>query len=121
MVGECGWHIVRCPCNCEDLILTHPQRKFDEAITRPSFVHISACKRTWLPGNHAIVRKLLPYNQGMSSLLTSTCVRCIKLVQILSAVTPAFGQLSAVEARLEGEYRAGVNRVGRESEEVAYV
>ncbi|KAG1893220.1 ABC transporter transmembrane region 2-domain-containing protein [Suillus fuscotomentosus] len=33
---------------------------------------------------------------------------------ILRAVTPAFGRLAAVEARLEGEYRAG------ESEEVAF-
>ena len=40
---------------------------------------------------------------------------------ILRAVTPAFGRLAAVEARLEGEYRNGVGRVGRESEEVAYV
>jgi ATP-binding cassette subfamily D (ALD) long-chain fatty acid import protein len=39
--------------------------------------------------------------------------------QILRSVTPAFGRLAAVEARLEGEYRAGVGRVGRESEEVA--
>ena len=41
-------------------------------------------------------------------------------VRILKAVTPAFGRLAAVEARLEGEYRAGVGRVGRESEEVAF-
>ncbi|KAF9235810.1 ABC transporter transmembrane region 2-domain-containing protein [Melanogaster broomeanus] len=41
-------------------------------------------------------------------------------VKILRAVTPAFGRLAAVEARLEGEYRAGVGRVGRESEEVAF-
>jgi ATP-binding cassette, subfamily D (ALD), peroxisomal long-chain fatty acid import protein len=40
-------------------------------------------------------------------------------VAILRAVTPAFGRLAAVEARLEGEYRAGVARVGRESEEIA--
>ena len=39
--------------------------------------------------------------------------------RILHAVTPAFGRLAAVEARLEGEYRAGMARVGRESEEVA--
>ena len=39
--------------------------------------------------------------------------------RILRAVTPAFGRLAAVEARLEGEYRAGVGRVGREAEEVA--
>ena len=39
---------------------------------------------------------------------------------ILRAVTPAFGRLAAVEARLEGEYRAGVGRVGRESEEIAF-
>lgn len=41
--------------------------------------------------------------------------------RILRAVTPAFGRLAAVEARLEGEYRAGMGRVGRESEEVALV
>lgn len=41
-------------------------------------------------------------------------------VSILRAVTPAFGRLAAVEARLEGEYRAGMGRVGREAEEVAY-
>ncbi|KAI0790361.1 ABC transporter transmembrane region 2-domain-containing protein [Abortiporus biennis] len=40
--------------------------------------------------------------------------------KILRAVTPAFGRLAAVEARLEGEYRAGMSRVGRESEEVAF-
>ena len=39
--------------------------------------------------------------------------------KILRSVTPAFGRLAAVEARLEGEYRAGMGRVGRESEEVA--
>jgi len=38
----------------------------------------------------------------------------------LRAVTPAFGRLAAVEARLEGEYRAGVGRVGREAEEIAF-
>lgn len=40
---------------------------------------------------------------------------------ILRAVTPAFGRLAAVEARLEGEYRAGMGRIGREAEEIAYV
>ncbi|KAI0305321.1 ABC transporter transmembrane region 2-domain-containing protein [Multifurca ochricompacta] len=40
--------------------------------------------------------------------------------RILRAVTPAFGRLAAIEARLEGEYRAGVGRVGREAEEVAF-
>ena len=40
-------------------------------------------------------------------------------VKILRAVTPAFGRLAAVEAMLEGEYRTGMNRIGRESEEVA--
>lgn len=39
---------------------------------------------------------------------------------ILRAVTPAFGRLAAVEAKLEGEYRAGMGRVGREAEEVAF-
>lgn len=41
-------------------------------------------------------------------------------VKILRAVTPAFGRLAAVEAMLEGEYRTGMNRVGRESEEIAF-
>jgi ATP-binding cassette subfamily D (ALD) long-chain fatty acid import protein len=41
--------------------------------------------------------------------------------RILRAVTPAFGRLAAVEARLEGEYRAGMSRVDREAEEVALV
>ncbi|THH03553.1 hypothetical protein EW145_g6175 [Phellinidium pouzarii] len=41
-------------------------------------------------------------------------------VGILRAVTPAFGRLAAVEAMLEGEYRAGMSRVGRESEEIAF-
>ncbi|KDR76478.1 hypothetical protein GALMADRAFT_67361 [Galerina marginata CBS 339.88] len=41
-------------------------------------------------------------------------------VSILRAVTPAFGRLAAVEARLEGDYRAGMGRVGREAEEVAF-
>ncbi|KAH7924686.1 hypothetical protein BV22DRAFT_1090377 [Leucogyrophana mollusca] len=40
--------------------------------------------------------------------------------KILRAVSPAFGRLASVEARLEGEYRAGVGRVGRESEEIAF-
>ena len=39
---------------------------------------------------------------------------------ILRAVTPAFGRLAAIEARLEGEYRAGMGRVGREAEEIAF-
>ncbi|KAG1811788.1 uncharacterized protein BJ212DRAFT_490098 [Suillus subaureus] len=42
------------------------------------------------------------------------------IVKTLRAVTPAFGRLAAVEARLEGGCRAGVGRVGRESEEVAF-
>lgn len=42
-------------------------------------------------------------------------------VRILRAVTPAFGRLAAVEAKLEGEYRAGMGRVGREAEEIAFV
>ncbi|KAJ8461840.1 hypothetical protein ONZ45_g18149 [Pleurotus djamor] len=41
-------------------------------------------------------------------------------ISILRAVTPAFGRLAAVEARLEGEYRAGMGRIGRESEEIAF-
>lgn len=45
----------------------------------------------------------------------------VATASILRAVTPAFGRLAAVEARLEGEYRAGVGRIGRESEEIAYV
>ncbi|KAF8340930.1 ABC transporter transmembrane region 2-domain-containing protein [Amanita rubescens] len=41
-------------------------------------------------------------------------------ITILRAVTPAFGRLAAVEARLEGEYRAGMGRIGREAEEIAF-
>uniref|UniRef100_A0A8H7XQK2 ABC transporter domain-containing protein n=1 Tax=Psilocybe cubensis TaxID=181762 RepID=A0A8H7XQK2_PSICU len=41
-------------------------------------------------------------------------------VSILRFVTPSFGALAATEARLEGEYRMGVGRVGREAEEVAF-
>jgi ATP-binding cassette subfamily D (ALD) long-chain fatty acid import protein len=41
-------------------------------------------------------------------------------VVILRAATPAFGRLAAAEARLEGEYRAGMGRVGREAEEIAF-
>ncbi|KZT22751.1 hypothetical protein NEOLEDRAFT_1119085 [Neolentinus lepideus HHB14362 ss-1] len=39
---------------------------------------------------------------------------------ILRAATPAFGRLAEVERRLEGEFRAGVGRVGREAEEIAF-
>ncbi|KIM85783.1 hypothetical protein PILCRDRAFT_816992 [Piloderma croceum F 1598] len=39
---------------------------------------------------------------------------------VLKAVTPAFGRLAAVEARLEGEYRNGMGRVGRDGEEIAF-
>ncbi len=42
-------------------------------------------------------------------------------ITILRAVTPAFGRLAVVEARLEGEYRAGMGQRGREAEEIAYV
>ncbi|KAF5355535.1 hypothetical protein D9758_006286 [Tetrapyrgos nigripes] len=41
-------------------------------------------------------------------------------VRILKAATPAFGSMAAMEAKLEGEWRNGVGRVGRESEEVAF-
>ncbi|KAM6492727.1 ABC transporter transmembrane region 2 domain containing protein [Amanita muscaria] len=41
-------------------------------------------------------------------------------ITILRTVTPAFGRLAAVEARLEGEYRSGMGRVGREAEEIAF-
>lgn len=39
----------------------------------------------------------------------------------LRAVTPAFGRLAAIETKLEGEYRAGMGRVTREAEEIAFV
>jgi ATP-binding cassette subfamily D (ALD) long-chain fatty acid import protein len=42
-------------------------------------------------------------------------------IAILRAVTPAFGRLAATEAKLEGEYRTGMGRLARESEEIAYV
>ncbi|KAJ4468734.1 ABC transporter transmembrane region 2-domain-containing protein [Lentinula aciculospora] len=40
--------------------------------------------------------------------------------RILKAVTPAFGKLAAAEAKLEGDYRAGMGRLGREGEEIAF-
>ncbi|CED83847.1 probable peroxisomal half abc transporter [Phaffia rhodozyma] len=39
---------------------------------------------------------------------------------ILRSVSPAFGKLAAIQARLEGEYRQGVGRIGREAEEIAF-
>ena len=42
-------------------------------------------------------------------------------ITILRAITPAFGHLAAVDARLEGKYRAGMGRIGREAEEIAYI
>ncbi|THH15030.1 hypothetical protein EW146_g5392 [Bondarzewia mesenterica] len=42
------------------------------------------------------------------------------MAKILRMVTLAFGRLVAMEARLEGEYRAEVGRVGREGEEIAF-
>ncbi|WVF65959.1 hypothetical protein IAT40_000697 [Kwoniella sp. CBS 6097] len=38
---------------------------------------------------------------------------------VLRKATPAFGRMAATEARLEGEYRAGLGRIGRDGEEVA--
>jgi len=38
---------------------------------------------------------------------------------VLRKATPAFGRMAAAEARLEGEYRAGLSRIGRDGEEVA--
>ena len=38
---------------------------------------------------------------------------------ILRKATPAFGRMAANEARLEGEYRTGLSRIGRDGEEVA--
>ncbi len=42
-------------------------------------------------------------------------------VRILQSVTPAFGRLAGMEAMLEGEYRAGMNRIVRNTEEIACV
>ncbi|KAF5390076.1 hypothetical protein D9757_003756 [Collybiopsis confluens] len=41
-------------------------------------------------------------------------------IRILRAATPAFGKLASIEAKLEGDYRAGFGRLGREGEEVAF-
>ena len=38
---------------------------------------------------------------------------------VLRKATPAFGRMAAAEARLEGDYRAGLSRIGRDGEEVA--
>ena len=39
---------------------------------------------------------------------------------ILRKATPSFGRMAATEARMEGEYRAGLARIGRDGEEIAY-
>ncbi|KAK8845533.1 hypothetical protein IAR55_006248 [Kwoniella newhampshirensis] len=39
---------------------------------------------------------------------------------VLKKATPAFGRMAATEARLEGDYRAGLSRIGRDGEEVAF-
>ncbi|ADV19885.1 ATP-binding cassette (ABC) transporter, putative [Cryptococcus gattii WM276] len=39
---------------------------------------------------------------------------------ILRKATPAFGRMAATTARLEGNYRAGLSRVGRDAEEIAF-
>ncbi|WWC66769.1 uncharacterized protein I206_100674 [Kwoniella pini CBS 10737] len=39
---------------------------------------------------------------------------------VLKKATPAFGRMAATEARLEGAYRAGLSRIGRDGEEVAF-
>ncbi|WVQ70701.1 hypothetical protein IAR50_000223 [Cryptococcus sp. DSM 104548] len=39
---------------------------------------------------------------------------------ILRSATPAFGRMAATTARLEGQYRAGLARIGRDGEEVAF-
>lgn len=38
---------------------------------------------------------------------------------ILKKATPAFGRMAATEARLEGDYRTDLGRIGRDSEEIA--
>jgi ATP-binding cassette subfamily D (ALD) long-chain fatty acid import protein len=40
---------------------------------------------------------------------------------ILRKATPAFGQMKTMEASLEAEYRAGVAKIGRDGEEIAWV
>ncbi|KAH6906187.1 ATP-binding cassette transporter [Coprinopsis sp. MPI-PUGE-AT-0042] len=61
---------------------------------------------------------LLLFNYQLSRVLLF--VNYYATVALLRAVTPAFGRLAAVEAKLEGEYRRGMGRVGRESEEIAF-
>lgn len=39
---------------------------------------------------------------------------------VLKKATPAFGRMAATQARLEGEYRTGLGRIGRDSEEIAF-
>ncbi|TXT08221.1 uncharacterized protein COLE_05145 [Cutaneotrichosporon oleaginosum] len=39
---------------------------------------------------------------------------------VLKKATPAFGRMATTEARIEGEYRTGLGRVGRDSEEIAF-
>jgi ATP-binding cassette subfamily D (ALD) long-chain fatty acid import protein len=50
---------------------------------------------------------------------TMLWVNYLSTSTLLRSVTPSFAKMAAVEARLEGEYRGGVARAGREAEEIA--
>ncbi|KAF8318737.1 putative peroxisomal half ABC transporter [Clavulina sp. PMI_390] len=51
---------------------------------------------------------------------TMLWVNYLATATLLRSVTPSFARMAAVEARLEGEYRGGVARAGREAEEIAF-
>ncbi len=69
-----------------------------------------------------LIGELCTLNYPVLTIITGTILlfgNYFATASVLRAMSPAFGRLAAVEARLEGEYRAGVARVGREAEEVA--
>lgn len=97
---------------------TSVQRKFVEAVFRYCSLHFTTVQIFRGSRYSASVLELLRHgpNSEVCVLVGGICLCSFRFSR---AVTPAFGRLAAVEARLEGEYRRGVGRVGRESEEVA--
>ena len=108
-----------------DVLLGFTQWKPPQTLSWYYPLHFPISKFSRCPGNYSIVPQLLCHcphitvSTMMMMMVYTAFVPCS--FSSVRAVTPAFGRLAAIEARLEGEYRRGVGRVGRESEQVAWV
>ena len=96
-----------------------PKWKHPQILPRYRPLHLSAIQISRPSRNHPHIPQLLCHNSHTAVSVISYLSSSSAHHPSLSAATPAFGRLAAVEARLEGEYRRGVGRVGRESEQVA--